>query len=530
MRYTTAEKEAMANAIKNNDYETYKRYLPSAYSEQAKQSAFARAGGTLSTTSVTTGGTEGSTPTTPTTPTQPTTPTTPTTPTPPSSNEATTNGGDEAVANEDFSAKYRGDSFLDWYKSNYGNDYDSASGSPNFAGLNGVDGAIGQSLYNYYQLQKNAEENHTKQAETIKSGYDSTLDKLKTQYDSDTQLLLDRYGNATEALDKSKSNSQQSASITLDKLKKYLPTQIKAQGLGGLGVSESTMLQAHNNYNNQMGEIEANYNTQKSAVDTNFNENKASYDNTYNTSTADINAEKESRLAELLNNYSEKAAEYKVGAGADSSSIFDAYKNKYETQQEQLRQEKLAKDEADRQNAYTVAQATVEDLIYTQKDYTKAKEYLESNKSTFGDSVYTSYMTALNAEKQKEDTAKAEEDKTNTDTRILEGKEYVSYNGANYQIKSQLNGDSNEIKRNNDFKKQLQNAFGTSNPYDSKIPNGTTFAVKADNRGSNDFNWWDDVGAALLSPLMGGAWDSWGNWNTVYMTYYNGNWYKSEKK
>ncbi|MEG1662470.1 MAG: hypothetical protein RR338_00635 [Clostridia bacterium] len=523
MRYTTADKrKAMTDALKNYEYEADNRYLPSSYGDEAKKNPFARAGAM------------GMTSTKPAKLTTLTEPTIPSIQATPSSKETTLSGGSGTSGG--FSAKYRGDNFLDWYMANYGKKYDSTYGSPNFSGLNDVDGAIGQSLYNYYQLQQNADKNHSSQAEAIKGGYDSTLDKISTQYDADSKLLLDRYGSINEALDKSKSNSQQSASITFDKLKKYLPTQIKAQGLSGLGVSESTMLQAHNSYNNEMGQIESNYNTQKSSIDSNYNENKASYDSTYNNTTADINAEKERRLAELLNNYSQKQAEYKVGAGADSQGIFDAYRTNNEAKQEQLRREKeqlrqeaLKKAEEDRLAAQPLVEATIEQYI-SQERFDDARAYAESNKGTLGENWYKAYITGMEADIKEKENSDKKINQENTDTKILEGKEYVSYNGANYQIKSQLNVNSNEINRNNDFKKQLQNAFGTSNPYDSKIPNGTTFAVKADNRGSNDFNWWDDVGAALFSPLAAGAWDSWGNLNTVYMTYYNGNWYKSDKK
>ena len=101
------------------------------------------------------------------------------------------------------------------------------------------------------------------------------------------------------------------------------------------------------------------------------------------------------------------------------------------------------------------------------------------------------------------------------------------YNGKYYQIESKLDKNANQIVRNNDFKKQLKD-MGYSNLFDENIPNGTTIITHVDNRGSNDFNWWDDVGAFLLSPFGAGAWDSWGNWNEISMTYYDGDWYLSK--
>lgn len=141
-----------------------------------------------------------------------------------------------------------------------------------------------------------------------------------------------------------------------------------------------------------------------------------------------------------------------------------------------------------------------------------------------------------------EELAAAENLLTQSDRNIMNNannnsdanKSYISniekpfeYNGKYYQIESKLDKNANQIVRNNDFKKQLKD-MGYSNLFDENIPNGTTIITHVDNRGSNDFNWWDDVGAFLLSPFGAGAWDSWGNWNEISMTYYDGDWYLSK--
>ena len=126
------------------------------------------------------------------------------------------------------------------------------------------------------------------------------------------------------------------------------------------------------------------------------------------------------------------------------------------------------------------------------------------------------------ADRQKDEAeTQAEKDK-----RIITGQESIEYDGRYYQLQSQLDKNANQIKRNNDFKDKLK-ALGYSDPFDPNIPNGTTIKSNVDNRGSNDFNFWDDIGAFLFSPLGAGAWDSWGNRNEITMTYYNGNWYLS---
>ena len=193
-------------------------------------------------------------------------------------------------------------------------------------------------------------------------------------------------------------------------------------------MSESTMLQAYNNYNNQMGNIESDYGTQKSTIDSNYNTNKASYDNTYNDSVSDIGTEKakklseietnknstlasllneysqnksqaeldkmsgdseaklsyDSKLAELLQNYSDSMSEYQLAAGEGSQSLYDSYKTKYEAQQEQLRQEELAKNEDEKTLVYNEFMGRIElgvgygyNTTYElERDYKKIKNSL----------------------------------------------------------------------------------------------------------------------------------------------------------
>lgn len=482
--------------------------------------------------------------------------------------------------------------FLEMFKENYGYDYD---GSPltRREGMSDSVWNVLKNLYGYYQQGLNDESQKAADEENRNSYYDSQLESL-----------LEQYRASQESLDKSKSQAQQAASITLDKLKKYLPAQVKAQGLGGLGVSETSQLQAYNNYANTMGNIESDYQTNKTSLDT----NKTS-------ATNELEQYRQNALQSIADKYNEAAASRKELAGSTSKNIFEGTQaDNYETLKgiisgasdettDALFQQIMSGDINEEQKnllkmlATSVAQGNVtkrqdstynnylstianltdrsvesayaaidrlditdeqkaklkaqvdsrvaanqeqyrkdmrdEALQYYQSydgDWENAKKVLDSYRQYLSDDEYNTRLNYINsqveAEKKAEEQSQAEKDQI-----ITSGQETFTYNGGTYQITSQLKSDANEIKRNNDFKKQLEATCGTTNPYDtSKIPNGTTFEIKADNRGSNDFNWWDDVGAFLLSPIGAGAWDSWGNWNTLYVTFYNGQWYKSDKK
>lgn len=526
-----------------------------------------------------------------------------------STEEPVETGGNE------FGAKYQGNDFLEWYKANYGADYDPSQGFSRGQGMSDVDWAIGSSLYNSYLTGQNlensynsskgeVESNYAAQSEALKNIYEQSVSRLDELYQAEIEKLQQNYGMSVESLDTSKRNSQQAASITLDKLKKYLPTQIKAQGLGGLGVSESSMLQAYNNYNNTMGEIEGDYNANRASLDASYNDSKSSLDTTHSSGIADASLEyqknqssldtnKNSALSELERAYLENKTNLGVAAGEQSQSIFDKYLADYRTEQselynqalyalessgysteeelasflnqyrgvlsnenlqtleqtakgivaqnaEQKRLEAEQKAEADRQQAYQAIVTNIDYMlvdpsnfndngVLTEEGKNRMLQYIESNKSALGEQTYNAYKSQIEsmkvyteADRQKEEAeAQAEKDK-----RIITGQESIEYDGRYYQLQSQLDKNANQIKRNNDFKDKLK-ALGYSDPFDPNIPNGTTIKSNVDNRGSNDFNFWDDIGAFLLSPLGAGAWDSWGNWNEITMTYYNGNWYLS---
>lgn len=484
--------------------------------------------------------------------------TTPSTPTPTATTPTTPAQEETApppVARTDEGSYNGTSSFLEWYKENYGVDYDPSVGFSRREGMNDGVWNVGTNLYNYY-LQGLDHERRKADEEANRNTY----------YDEQLETLLGEYSASREALDKSKRQSQQNASITLDKLKKYLPTQIKAQGLGGLGVSESTMLQAYNNYNNDMGAIESDYQANKTSLDVGENNSKNTLENY-----------RQDALQKIAEKYGAAADARQAEAGRTSNNIFSAYETQVQAELERRRQEvqdiisnssstsinelmgyiqglngKIDKEAYD--NLVSSAQQRVdENTRYQQErdkayaletikdgiadfeangDYEGALQYLEKNKGAFSSQDYQGYYDRISylANKYKEDTEKqTKEDQEEKDKRIITGQEAFEYNGGQYQITSQLKSDANEIKRNNDFKDKLK-AAGFTDPYDKNIPNGTTFEIKADNRGSNDFNFWDDIGAFLLSPFGAGAWDSWGNWNTLYVTYYNGQWYRSDKK
>ena len=110
------------------------------------------------------------------------------------------------------------------------------------------------------------------------------------------EYIFDKnHASEFEDLDRNRGASQQMASINYEKLKKYLPVQLKAQGLSGLGMSESAMLEAGAKYANDMTDIENDYWTQK-----NIRKNEI-YDKNYENAPTIIDTSRFSDKDEMSN-------------------------------------------------------------------------------------------------------------------------------------------------------------------------------------------------------------------------------------
>lgn len=197
--------------------------------------------------------------------------------------------------------------FLKWYRDSYGSDYKGGGLSQG----NLSDGAfdVGQTLYKYY-LQD--------------------------------QMASGQRDAALKSLASERSAAEQSASITYDKLQKYLPQQLRAQGLGNLGVSDSAMLEAGNQYLATMAKLSGDYNAQ------------------------------ERTLEEA---YGAGALERELAKADEVKGVLDAYKVKEETEK------KEAQD-----NAFTNLETIISGGYYNHPS--ELRVYLDEHKGELSDTQY----------------------------------------------------------------------------------------------------------------------------------------------
>lgn len=262
------------------------------------------------------------------------------------------------------------DRFLQWYKQQFGKDYTEGSFNKT-DGISDKDYEIGNNLYQAYLQKQN----------------------LQKQHDS-----------AIQAVDQSTAKQRQEASILRDKMAKYLNLQNKNSGLNNLGVSESVGLQADSQYLTNLGTIESNANTEKTNLQNNLQNNQTSIDtNTASNEQSILDKYQQYAREDEQKEYERKKYEEELAYQKEQ----DEYeKKKYEEERDYQREQdeynkklyeeekKEAQDQTDNDNAYVVAQATLEELIAS-GNYEKARQYLEENKGVFGDKVYNTYTSQI---------------------------------------------------------------------------------------------------------------------------------------
>ena len=383
--------------------------------------------------------------------------------------------------------------------------------------------------------------------------YKEQLDKLNAQIEQNKQNALQQAESEREraVIDARSSYEQNKATYGAN------AEQLAAMGLSGSGYSDYLNQQAYATQRAETQNANAQAEATKLAAEQQANSDKLNAELSY-AENMQGNAEKlaqyqQQKAEEAKAEEEQKKAYYasllaSANTGRYSSEQIAAIAAQYGLDEVQI-SELQAAVESYEQQKYADNYATILDqmlselpyynddnkLVIKEQDRNKMLEFLEENKGSLGEQLYDFYKKQIDnievysEQAQKDDeTAKQEEQQKEEDKQIITGNDSIEYNGKYYRLDSQLDKGANQIVRNNDFKDKLKE-LGYSDPFDKNIPNGTTIKSNVDIKGANDFNWWDDVGAFLLSPLGAGAWDSWGNRNEITMTYYNGNWYLSSE-
>ena len=217
--------------------------------------------------------------------------------------------------------------FLNWYKTNYGSDYDGTSNIEKTENMSDKDYMLGRNMLENYRSQKSI----------------------------DTQQQ-----NANQNLIAQRDQAQQSASISFDKLMKYIGQQQQASGLNQ-GAGTSNAIAANNNYQNALGDIQQNYQNSQNELD-----------NYYQGQRDNANQNAFGNETNILNQYMQQEREDAQIAKQEQNELQSTWATQIQGNIDTMASEFQADENGK----------------YTQDDYNKLLNYIEENKDNLGDNYY----------------------------------------------------------------------------------------------------------------------------------------------
>lgn len=369
-----------------------------------------------------------------------------------------------------YDALYTGNSFKDWYKTHYGSNYTGQNYSRPEE-MNDLDWDIGRALYDAYQREQALTDDYNKKTSYYKQMYNSQQNAAEAAYNNYLQDIEEAYKASVDSLNDDRNSSQQAASIMLDKAMKYLPEQLKAQGLGGLGVSASAALDANNNYMNQLGAIMELYNQNKGTLDLGHSNDLRELANgkldsdtqRYNQYISSLMSLEDAYNANMLSNNTQS-----------SNNVTDLLNYYRELEREEQYREYAAQDQI-ANNALFVLESmqgnpnyTDENGNLTQDGYKRISNYFASISSTLDEptrNILESYLQGLTPDIASGSGIKDFSGQTITDHDSWN--KLSSGNEIRWLDNLRIQGDSNrwENKEGDDMWLTYPNADGTRHDY-----------------------------------------------------------------
>ena len=415
------------------------------------------------------------------------------------------------------------DRFLSWYKNQFGKDY--AGDFNKTDSMSDQDYEQGNNLYQAYLQKEN---------------------------------LANQTNSALSSLEENKSQQRQEASILRDKMAKYIQLQNQNNGLNNLGVSESTALQADSKYMSNLGSIESQANANKTNILNNYFNNKTNIDtdaaaneqsilNKYQQyAREDEQKEYERKKYEEEQAYKKEQDEYNKQRYEDEFNYqkqqdeldrqrYDS-ELEYQKQQDEYSKQKAIQDSAFNEFMTIVESGSFNTAAELEAFYNSFKGNLSPEQQAIAEQQINFYKN--NPSQQEMDDSVEEADKQKEMESTLSGRKYINYNGSDYQIKSgvPLEQNSDEMKWLYQYAEEL---FGDKNPYSENIQEGTTLSAEDlfkmalyEKLGKEKVDKALRTNNGLVIASLGLYGQMYLNVQkeNVHYTYYQGEWYQTEKK
>ncbi len=358
------------------------------------------------------------------------------------------------------------------------------------------------------------------------SDEDYDLSQKLLNYYGQQNTLTNNYNHSSEVIEQERKKDLQQNSIAREKTMKYLPEYLNSIGLGGLGVSQSAVIKAQNNFNNNRNSINTTANSRLAELLNNYQTNMGNIDQNYITEEDNIRSKYQAIEDEkLTNQYNSYLGMLDNGEFSNASEVdawYNNIKGTFDKDRESVLNERVTnyKNKLYNQETQDIYNELTRKIQEGEFNTTAELEnYYNSVKDRFSESQNSIIGSQIDFFKKNlaQQQADAEYEKqTELDNKILSGKEYVKYNGIDYQIQP-------NVSLNQDWMKLLyinpQALLGTNNPYGSEIKNGTTVSEEE----------------VYLSALGQEYYDLFNKksrerYKNQYLTYYNGEWYSSVRR
>jgi len=218
-----------------------------------------------------------------------------------------------------------GDSYKDWYLANTGKEWDGTYLTARPEGMSDADWTQGMLMQQFDSSRAAAEATR----DQTKAGLGDIYKQQTSANQASFNSMANQYGQQMKG-------ELEYAGVLHERMKKYLPQQMAAQGMGGMGITQTAGANAVAKHmsnrgaiigQNQasMNELSRNHGERQAALDTKYAEGMMAADATYNSTMADLNSRRyEDDLALFGQTVKDREADLTEGENRMEKTIADA--------------------------------------------------------------------------------------------------------------------------------------------------------------------------------------------------------------
>lgn len=300
---------------------------------------------------------------------------------------------------------------------------------------NFIEGNLNDLYKKYFQNTQYKLGDSFDSVKTNMSAEDYDISQKLLNYYIQQNSLTDQYDYSNKVIEQERDKALQENSIAKQKAMKYLPEYLKLQGIGGLGLSESSVVSLNNDFVNNRNTINSNANAQKADLLKNYQLDMNSLNQNALEDTGDITekyrTDNENAELERYNTYIDMLKNKEFATSDDVDQWFEGIKGSISEDRESIisgmvdnYKDNLAKDDSTKNlaNARAILDTKVAGLMdyngkISQASKSSLYDYIESN---YKDKLSTADYETLKAYiEQYSSTTEEEEQQINDQSYVM---------------------------------------------------------------------------------------------------------------